>query len=89
MNKRCGSWLALIGAVVCFGVAPKVAFCKENKEVSAIDSAYMDADCVQCFHVEDLNLSAKSAYLMDYETSTPVYVKNEKTRSAPETDANT
>ena len=75
MKKKAIALGIVLGGILCLGNMTKSL---TNKEVQAISNVSVCA--VETAASVDLGVQAKSAYLMDYGTQTPIYVKNETKR---------
>ena len=74
MKKRTG---AILGAMLVCGVGLIGAKTAVTHSIAKAESVYFSAIETS---KEGLNIRAKSAYLMDFGTQTPIYTQNERTR---------
>ncbi len=84
MKKKIGAMLGalIICSVGFIGVKGRVKF-----SLAKAESGYISMECMQNENVStakslqnELNIRAKSAYLMDFGTQTPIYTQNERAR---------
>ncbi len=69
--------LFLIAGLLCVANVSVVA----NKSFKAVAESYDKADLIETVSEnKSLNTKAKAAYVMDYDTQTPIYIQNESKR---------